>query len=570
MNTVLRRFQPASWSMPTGGRDMAQALASGLTWLLAIAMILVLAWPLGSILVKAVQTPEGAFAGLQNVSALLQEERLRTALWNSLRLSVLTTGIVLPLALLYAFALTRTRMPGRHLLRGLGLLPLLAPSLLPGISMVYLFGNQGLLKPWLGESSIYGPIGIVMGEVFYTFPHALLILITALSMADQRMYEAAQALGAGKFKRFMTVTLPQARYGLVSAAMVVFTLVVTDFGIPKVIGGQTGVLATEAYKQVIGQQQFGKGAVIGLVLLIPALLSVAMERRLARRRSATYGGNSRPYAPPVNLARDLLLGLGCMAILVALLAMLGTAMLASLIRQWPYDMALTLAHYRFDDIEGGGWSAFANSLMLSSGTAFVGMVATFLAAYLGARLPVHRLPRTITHTLALLPMAVPGLVLGLGYVFFFNAPANPLHGLYGTMTLMVLSTVVHFFTTAYLMVRTTLQQLPPELEAASLSLQRPWWTCCWRISLPMSLPVLVDVGRYYFVSAMTTVSAVIFLYAPESTLASVSVLAMDDAGDTAAAAALATLIVLAAWAATVVIGFASHLLKRHTQAWRQA
>ncbi|UGA36902.1 ABC transporter permease subunit [Chromobacterium haemolyticum] len=134
--------------------------------------------------------------------------------------------------------------------------PLLAPSLMPAISLVYLFGNQGLLKSWLDGGSVYGFWGVVLGEAFYTFPHALLILLTALSASDARLYEAGRALGAGALRRFLTITLPGARYGLASAGLVVFTLVITDFGVPKVVGGDYNVLAVEAFKQVVGQQHF--------------------------------------------------------------------------------------------------------------------------------------------------------------------------------------------------------------------------------------------------------------------------------------------------------------------------
>ena len=134
------------------------------------------------------------------------------------------------------------------------------PSLLPAISLVYLFGNQGIIKEWLFGYEIYGPIGIVMGECFYVFPHVLTIMLIAMANSDARLYEASDALGASKIKTFFTVTLPSVRYGVVSAFFVCFTLVITDFGVPKVVGGQTGVLATDIYKQVVGQQNFQMGA----------------------------------------------------------------------------------------------------------------------------------------------------------------------------------------------------------------------------------------------------------------------------------------------------------------------
>ncbi|HEY9101905.1 putative 2-aminoethylphosphonate ABC transporter permease subunit [Chitinimonas sp.] len=551
-------------------RSRDEQLAAGLVWLLAAALLLFLAWPLSAILVKALQARDGSYVGLANLWELAAEPRMRVAVWNSVYLALMTLGLVLPLALAFAFALTRSRIWGKPAFRLAALVPLLAPSLMPAISLVYLFGNQGLLKSWLGDASIYGPVGIVLGEIFYTFPHALLILVTALSVADARLYEAAETLGAGKLRRFLTVTLPNARYGLISAGLVVFTLVVTDFGVPKVIGGQTNVLALEAYKQVIGQQNFGKGAVVGLLLLLPAVLSVLVERWLARGHGAAMSGRSVAYKPGRNRGRDALLWLFCGGMSAFLLALLGVAVAAALMKLWPYNLSLTLDHFDFDQVDGGGWLAFRNSLKLSGYTALLGTALVFVCAYLNLKTPAPRLPAALIRSLALLPMAVPGLVLGLGYIFCFNNPANPLHGLYGGMAILVAATIVHFYTTAHLTLTTSLRQIDPEIEAVARSLRRPWWRSCLQVTLPISLPALLDVARYLFVSSMTTVSCVIFLYTPDTVLASVAVLNMDDAGDTAAAAAMASLIVASSLCATLLINAAGWLLNRRAQAWRVA
>lgn len=546
-----------------------EQLARLLVWLCAIGLVLFIAWPLASILLKSFMSPDGRFIGLTNLIEVASSERLQNALGNSLFIAGATTALVVPAALLFAFALTRSLIWGRGILRTIALAPMLAPSLMPAISLVYLFGNQGLLKSWLGGYSIYGPIGIVMGEFFYTFPHALLILVTALSVADARLYEAAEVLGANKTRRFFTVTLPNIRYGLIAAALVVFTLVVTDFGVPKVIGGQYNVLALEAYKQVIGQQNFGKGAVIGLILLLPALLSFVAERKLAKGRSGAMSGRSVAYQAKPNKLRDWVLGGICIAISVFLLALLGVAIAASFMKLWPYNLAPTLAHYDFDQMDGGGWQAFTNSLQLAGWTAVVGTIAIFGVAYLIEKTRAPRWPTTLIRALALLPMAVPGLVLGLGYIFCFNDPHNPLHFLYGTMAILVLSTVAHFYTTAHLTFSTALRQIDGEIEAVARSLSRPWWMCLWRVTLPISLPALLDVVRYLFVSALTTVSCVIFLYTPNTVLASIAVLNMDDAGDTAAAAAMATMIVGSALIATLAFQGLGVLLGRRTQGWRK-
>ena len=251
------------------------------------------------------------------------------------------TLIVVPLAFLYAYALTRTVLPARWLFQGISLIPIFAPSLLPGLALVYLFGNQGFFKGMLG-GPIYGFDGIVIAQVFYCFPHATLILVTALATADARLYEAADALGASKLRVFFTVTLPGAKYGLISAALVVFTLVITDFGIAKVIGGNFNVLATDVYKQVIGQQNFSMGAVVGMVLLAPAALAFVVDRFVQRKQVALLTARAVPLIPKPKFGRDVFFTAFCTVVSLGILAILGMAAWGSLIKYWPYNLSLTL------------------------------------------------------------------------------------------------------------------------------------------------------------------------------------------------------------------------------------
>jgi iron(III) transport system permease protein len=160
-------------------------------------------------------------------------------------------------------------------------------------------------------------------------------------------------------------------------------------------------------------------------------------------------------------------------------------------------------------------------------------------------------------------------VLGLGYIFFFNNPANPLHFIYGTMTILVLCTVAHFYSVAHLTSVTALKQIDPEFETVGASLRVPFYMTFLRVTLPVSLPALLDIAIYLFVNAMTTVSAVVFLYSPSTTLAAVAVLNMDDAGDVAPAAAMAMMIFATAAAVRVAYYLATRLLLRRVQAWRE-
>src|SRR5262249_20164817 len=269
---------------------------------LALILLVIVGLPLWALLAKGFEDRDGAFVGLANFVTYFSTPALFDSALNSVYVAVAATVIVVPLAFLYAYALTRTVLPARWLFQGISLIPIFAPSLLPGLALIYLFGNQGFFKGVLG-GPIYGFDGILIAQVFYCFPHATLILTTALATADARLYEAADALGAGKLRVFFTVTLPGAKYGLISAALVVFTLVITDFGVAKVIGGNFNVLATDVYKQVIGQQNFSMGAVVGMVLLAPAALAFAIDQLVQRKQVALLTARAVPLVPKPKAGR---------------------------------------------------------------------------------------------------------------------------------------------------------------------------------------------------------------------------------------------------------------------------
>lgn len=532
--------------------------------LLLVLLIVAVLLPLLAMLWRGFS---GEGGGLGAARELFASDNFRWLVSNSLKVSTTVALIVVPLAYLFAYALQRTLIAGKGIWRAISLLPLMAPSMLPGIALIYLFGNQGILRGLFADN-IYGFWGIVLGEVIYTFPHALMILISALSLADARLFDAASSMGASPWRAFRSITWPGSRQGVFAAFCLVFTLTITDFGVPVVVGGDYQVLALEAYKAVVGQQQFGRGALIGMVLLIPALLSFGVDMWLRRRSRDAMSGRAQVYHPHPSRLRDgIFLGI-VILLCAALLLVFGMAVFSSLVKFWPYNLSLVLDHYSFSDLPGG-WSAYRNSLILATCSALFGSLLIFTGAYLMEKTRQNVLTQ-ILRMLSFIPMAVPGLVLGLGYVFFFNLPSNPLSGLYGTLTLLVVCTIAHFLTTAQMTASTALRQLDGEFEAAALSLKMPLARHYVRVTLPICLPALLDIVRYLFVSAMTTVSAAIFLYSPDSMLAAVAVLNMDDAGNVGGAAAMSTLILVTSAAVSVLLAGASRGLLRRSQAWRQA
>jgi iron(III) transport system permease protein len=553
------RADPGQWSA-----------AAGLAAVLGLLLVF-LAAPLLSILQQALQDADGRFAGVRHFVAYAATPALRDSLLNSLGVAALVTVLIVPAAFVFAYALQRSCMPAKGLLRAITLLPLLAPSLLAAIALIYWFGNQGVLKGmlWvLGADQIYGAPGIVMAECFAVFPHVLMILVTSLGAADARLYEAADAMGTRAWRRFATITLPGARYGLISAALVAFTLVLTDFGIPKVIGGNFNVLATDVFKLVIGQQDFQRGSVVAILLLAPALLTFGVDRLVSTRQAAVLSARAVPLRPRPSAWRDGLLSAYCVGVALLVLAVLGMALFASFATLWPYNLQPSWRHYVMGLVDAEVGQGFVNSLTMATGTAVFGTALVFGGAFLVEKTHAPPPLRWAVRLLAMLPMAVPGLVLGLGTIFFFNAPGNPLGFLYRTMALLTMVTIVHFYTTGHLTAVTALKALDADFEAVGASLKVPWWRTFGRVTVPLCTPALLDIARYFFINAMTTISAVVFLYSPETKVASIAILNLDEAGETGAAAAMAVLITAVSSAAMLVFLALAAGLRRRTQAWR--
>ncbi|MBT4932148.1 MAG: putative 2-aminoethylphosphonate ABC transporter permease subunit [Rhodospirillaceae bacterium] len=541
----------------------------GFIVMVGVWMVVAVLLPLYFMLSKSTENHDGDFIGLANFQEYFSTPALFYSIENSFFIAIVSTLITITLAFQFAYALTRSTMWGKGFFKTIALIPILAPSLLPAISFVYFFGQQGVIKGLLFGNEIYGPIGIIMGEVFYTFPHALMILITALSTADGRLYEAALSLRASRMKIFFTVTLPGIKYGLISAIFVVFTLVITDFGIPKVIGGQFNVLATDIYKQVIGQQNFEMGAVVSVVLLIPAILAFIVDRIVQRKQVALLTARAVPYEAKPARAFDTFMFVYCAFIGFLIVSILGMAIYASFVTFWPYNMAFSLTNYDFDVMDGGGWDSFSNSITMALYTAVIGTTIIFTGAYMVEKAKGFGAVRGSIQFLCILPMAVPGMVLGLAYIFFFNHPDNPLNFIYGTMAILVICTISHFYTVSHMTAMTALKQMDPEFEAVSASLKVPFFKTFIQVTVPVCLPAILDISIYLFVNAMTTVSAVIFLYSTETNLASVAALNMDDAGDVAPAAAMCVMIVFVSATVRIFHAIFTRGMARRSQLWRQ-
>ena len=554
--------------------DRDEILRRILFVLIGVWLYLFLIYPLVRMLIRSLQNKAGEFVGLTNYIVYFSSATTSSSLRHSLNIALISTVLTVGLAFLYAYGLTRMTIPGKGILRAIAMLPMFVPSLVQALAFIYMFGNNGLFTRTFGLNiHLYGPVGIVMSEVFYAFPHAMVILITALSLADARLYEAAESLGASGPRIFFTVTLPAVRYGLMSAAFVAFTLAITDFGAPKVVGGNYDVLATDIYNKVVGQQNFEMGATVSTLLLIPAMISFVLDRIVQRRQVAQVTAEITPLGPRPHhpLIQGTIFAV-CLLIAFFILSIYGIVIVGAFTKYWPYDLSLTLKNFSTFYVAGahhkaGAFLVLWNSVKMAGAAALIGTAIVFFNAYLIEKSRGLRWVRSLLYLLSITPLAIPGMVLGLAYLFAFNDPASPLHTLYGTMTILTISTIFHYYTVPFLTATTALKQMDPEFESIGESLDVPFYRTFWKVTVPMALPAIISIAMYFFLNGMVTLSAVVFLFVPGKELASLAVMLLDDAGESAQAMAMSLLILVTSLSARGIFYLLTRGVQRRTQAW---
>ncbi len=461
------------------------------------------------------------------------------SLWHSLYVSGVTTVIVTVLVFFFAYALTRTTISGKPFFRNIIMMPLVAPSIVQALALIYLFGRNGLITSHLFDTdwNIYGATGIIVSEVLYCLPHAFVILYTTLSAVDIRLDEAAESLGATPWKVFTKITLPSAKYGILSAAALTFNLTITDFGNPVVIGGNYSVLATEIYAQVTNLYRFDLGATISIILLVPSLMAFMVNYYISRKSFSMISGAARPFIPPSRPLKKVLYTSYCSIFSFCILAIFTTVVIGSFVKVWPYDWSLTLEHYSFPSI--GGYSALWTSVWVSIIVGIVGSFITLVAAYaMETRRPYFK--QTL-YFFSVMPAAIPGLVMGLGYILAFNKPH---YIFYGTPWIVVINIIICNFTLGILSSITNLKNIDPSIEEASISLGGDTISTFFKIIFPLSKVAFFQNFTYFFMRSMTTISAVIFLVSATVHLAAIEIIMLDNDGWTASANAMCTCIIV--------------------------
>ncbi|MFV0579646.1 MAG: putative 2-aminoethylphosphonate ABC transporter permease subunit [Fusobacterium ulcerans] len=534
-----------------------------LTWFILIFLIVAIVFPLGLLLTKSFENNSGEFIGLSNFKEYFSNKNLLISLKNTFTISIASSVISLVLAFIYAYGVQRTTIRFKNIFKYIALMPLFAPTMMHGISLVYLFGRKGAVTtgffdklPQLAfDINLYGATGIIIAEVLYIFPQIFLVLNIALSTTDYRLYEAADMLGTSNFRKFFTITLPNMKYGMISSFIIAFILSFTDFGAPKVVGGNFSVLATDVYIKVVGQNNMSMGAVVSIILLIPSVAAFFIYQKIQKKQGVVLNAKSIPYTAKENKARDIFFYIYTILICLFIISIFVTIFVSAFSKLWPYDLSFSLNNFKFYDYNGGIEIFFKNSFILAVLSGIFGTFMTFMSAYLIEKKEKKTLKDKVIYFLSLVPLALPGMVIGISYIFFFNKSyftipflnisiMNPFNSLYKTIWIMVLANVIHFYSISFLTANTALKKLDKEFERVSLSMGISWYKTFSNVTFPMCLESILEIFFYYFVNSMVTISALVFLYTSSLNLLSIAVINLDDTGEIAKASAMSIVILL--------------------------
>lgn len=434
---------------------------------------------------------------------IIATKKFFSILKNSLISTVISTLLSVGIAFLLAWCVNRSRIYYKQIFSILFTLPMLIPSISHGMGLVLLFGSNGLFTNYTNINiNLYGFTGIIIGSILYSFPVAFLMLTDAFKYEDFTTYEAAEVLGLSKWQQFKTVTLVNLRKPIISAIFAVFTMIFTDYGVPLVVGGQIMTLPVYMYREVIGLLDYSKGAIIGVILLIPAFIEFIIDVK------NSDGGNTstvtKQFFVPINKIRDRFAYLICILTIFLVSLPLFTFAYLSIVKSYPQDMSLSLVNVR-QAFDLGLGMYLENSIAIALTTSIAGLATTYFTAYITSR-SEKTFTNLVLHLISLISLAIPGVVLGLCYVLFYHGSF-----IYGTVIILVLVNITHFFASPYLMAYNSLSKFNSNLEDVSASLGISKMRMLFDVYIPSTRETIIEIFSYLFVNAMVTISAVSFL-----------------------------------------------------------
>ena len=518
---------------------------------LIITLSIFIIYPLYSVL--KVSFIENQGFSMNAYLKVLRDIDFRKTFLNTLLLGT-TVGILATLiGFIFAYADAYMRSHFKRLFKIVSILPVISPPFVLALSAIMLFGQFGLVtRQLLGITNfnIYGFKGVVMVQTMTFFPVAYLLLIGLLNRIDPSLEEAARNMGASRWKTFRTVTLPLMLPGLANAFLLTFIEVVADFSNPMVIGGNFSTLATKIYMQAIGNYDMAGGAAIAVVLLCLSILLFVVEKFWLEKKSyVTVTGKA-------SRERDLIkenhivwpIDIFCLLVSIFVFSFYLLIPLGGFFKVMGIDYSFTLNHFKY--VFDLGMKSLKDTTILSLwATPITGIFGMVLAFLIVRR---NLWGKGFIDFTSLLAMAVPGTVLGLGYISAYNT--KPLI-LTGTALIIVIAFIVRSIPVGVRSGVTALQQIDPAIEEAAQDLGASTTKVFTSVTLPLIKSAFFSGLVYTFVRSMTAVSAVIFLVTPKYQLLTASILSQVDNGRFGVASAFSTILIIIVYAAIAIMYF---------------
>lgn len=446
---------------------------------------------------------------LAHYSEMLTQRGFGLAVRHSLEVSVVSAVVATLLAFLLAYTVHYTNAPGKYkkFIRLAAQLPMLLPTITYGFAIIYSFGKQGLLTRLFGRQlfDIYGFNGLVIGYVIYTLPVSFMLLSNTMEYIDKKFMVVSRVMGDSPMKTFQQ-TIIRPLLGTFAISFVqCFFLCFTDYGIPESVGGEYEVVATVLYNEMLGSiPNFNNGAVVAVIMLIPSIVSILLLKFL-ERYNIRYTKLSAIELKK-NKARDTLCSVGSAVILLCVFSVFAVIFIMPFIQEWPYQAVFTLDHFRDVFNDNTLIAVYKNSLFVAFMTAIFGTLLAYGCALASARSNLKGSTKQVIESTALITNTIPGMVIGIAYMLVFSGTS-----LQNTFLLIIICNMIHYFSTPYLMIKNALLKLNTSWEATAKLLGDSWRKTLVRIITPNMSSTLLEVFGYYFVNAMVTVSAVIFI-----------------------------------------------------------
>lgn len=431
------------------------------------------------------------------------------AFGRSIFVSCVSAVLTTALAFVLAYTIHYTNVPGglKKFIRLAAVVPMLLPTITYGFAIIYSFGRQGFITGMIGHQmfEIYGFYGLLLGYVIYTLPISFMLILNTMSFIDKKFMIVSRIMGDSPLKTFLGTVIRPLLGTLAASFVQCFFLCFTDFGIPASVGGQYDVVATVLYNEMLGSvPDFNRGAVVAMFMLVPSVVSISLLHFLERfniRYSKVSGIELRK-----GRIRDICCGAASVLILASVLCIFAVIFVVPMVEEWPYRRQFTTEHIKTVFTDSRLLSVYKNSILVSIFTALTGSLVAYAAALATARSQLSSRLKSVIESIALVTNTIPGMVIGIAFLFTFSG--TPIQN---TFFIIVICNVVHFFSTPYLMMKSSLAKMNASWETTALLMGDSWLKTIVRVVTPNAVSTLLEVFSYYFVNAMVTVSAVIFI-----------------------------------------------------------